>query len=289
MVDVSNTKVQYWTQRITNLTGSNILPIAEQLFTYPLLAKSDDYVMAVERFEVSLNAVPFYVGQATDTINVYQTSDDSLINSALIGETQYFSFFSLISAINSVINSRSNSAGWGTSSELTFDGDGRVILSFANWATYYFVWPDGITNVTGIASGKGATTAYTTTSQTPRFDIADECQGVVITSNLGVFSDTTGQAKANVLTDLSFAQDFSVSVDTTAANDLDTITYQPRGRLIYTPAARRFLNFASPIPLYDIKIQALYISIDQTVKEFYIPVGGVFDIKIGFYKKNANT
>lgn len=286
MVDVSNTKVQYWTQIVNNLEAETVFTVAEQLFTYPLLALSSDWVLCVERFSISLNGVPFYLSSREETIDVYDLNDN--LQSSFLLSRDAYSLIDLIDVVNLIFDS--DDTLFGTSTNLTFSGDGRVKFTFETYADYYIVWPTYINAALGIAGGVGSNVLDTWSTGT-RFDIGDEIQAVYLSSNLGVFNDTIGQAKINILTDVSFAQDYQVSVDSTTSNGTTTeaVTYAPRGRLIYNPLQRRFVNFSAQTPLQYIKVEPYYLSIDGSIKELALPPGGVFNVKIGFYKINAQT
>lgn len=282
MVDVSKTEVKYWTSSITNTTDEDQLLSVEESFLYPFLDSASNYVLCVERFEVSLNSVPFYDNSRNEVITL-TTVPGGIITFLSLSRDCY----SLMDLINVVNEAMSDGDDFELTDEISINEAGLLTLCWVKSSQYSILWPIYLGAILGLPNGVLDSMTNSTGS---RFDIGDEIQGAELVSTLGVFSDTVGQSKINILTDVSFGQQFLVTVNATDSSVTQgegiITTFEERGRLIYEPTNRRYLMISDPRPLQLIQIRPYYRSIDGTNKIIPIPPGGVFSIKLGFYRIN---
>ena len=279
-------RIFYWTGSRESV--DDVSPIEAEISQFlasPILAKSDEYVCAVERFELSLNAIPFYDGMITgrpEQILITNVEGDELYIDISF---KSYSLLDTLRKLNTLLNEDDDEDDDIGPITFNLDTDGFITCStpaFEFGITILF--PTYLNAILGFSDTSPAS-GSSIVSTFPRFGLGDNLKRIQITSNLGIFSDTVGQAKTNILTDIDIAGEFQSSVEVELTDVSGTASYPPRSKLIVLPKERRYLNFSSPAPLQSILIRATYVDIMGRSQTVSLPKGGVFAIKLGFYKR----
>jgi hypothetical protein len=274
----------YWTKELCNTSkdGTIINADISETFTSNLVEQANDWVVAVERFELSTNAIPYYDGGFNnENIRVYNLADDIEVavpvQTIALNNVKGYSLQDTLKQVVEQMGGNGVPSGDGNFN-LTMDREGFVSFTRTNQATYKVVFPQKLTQVLGL-TGDDPNTA-TWRSVYPRVSCGDELGHIRISSNLNIISDTVGQAKTNIITDLSVPSSISASSEAE-----DAFSWSPRDKIIYTPSEKRYLNFNSSAPIQVIRVFVEYIQPDGTSRLVTLPVGGVFNIKLGFYQR----
>jgi hypothetical protein len=270
-------RVFYWTQTVSNeSTEGTVDAKIDDSFKSPIFDNVNNYVLAIERFEINTNAIPFFDGD----FGVYQLEIfDTLGVSEQILSVDFkaYSLFHFISKLNSLVGAAAAPA---SGMSFSIDAEGFITMDF-NLNDHYVVFSERINRILGLeTSDMILNNGLSITSTHPRLDCGDEIDHIRISSDMQVISDTVGENRTNIITDLSNAGSFSASSD-----DTSDFSYNQRQKLVYTPNTRRYLNFATNAPLTSIRITAQYIRTDGTVSTIPLPRGASFSIKLGFYLK----
>lgn len=289
----------YWTKSLTNTNtdGTHIDADLNETFTSNLLDEADDYVIAVERFELSLNSVPYYDGSFNqESIQIFAAADDP--NDPLVAAVQTIAIDGLIAyslndvivKLNEIVGNAQPENGVNPAAlmnlEFELDQEGIVTCSrTANHDQYKIKLPPKLIYVIGVHDDANYSKQLLTSrwkSDLPRISMGDELEHIRISSNLNLVSDTVGQAKTNVVTDLSVPS----AIGSSRSGATYGYSWSPRDKLIYTPQGeRRYLNFNSSAPVQVIRMFVEYIQPDGTERKVSLGTGGVFNIKLGFYKR----
>ena len=290
------TQVIYWTGSYQNVDKTVTNAVITQQFDAPLVEKCTDYVLAVERFEVNLNGIPFYDITLNETITFNFFAGGVVYNVVLQLNTlpNIYSFLELVDSLNTAVAAN---LILGTYITMTFNCDAFGYLYFS-WVlvaaagphagaaiTQMTILPDEEINCClGMEIGDEDNATGTLYSRYPRFDIGDQCEHVRIASNLMLVSDTAGQSKTNIVTDVAAISSYQTSCQG-LPNDggITTFTFSQRQKLCYQPTERRWLNFAAPIGLTYLQIWAEYVDDDGDSAYIPLPRGATFAIKLGFY------
>jgi hypothetical protein len=275
----------YWTSNLTNTNsdGSYVDADINETFTSNLLENGGDYICAVERLELNLNGVPYYDGEYEgESIEIRATGADGVnpVDGLMQTINVTFKSYSLKNTIDQLnimlaaeaVNSTTTLGAF----VFSLDADGFVTLSRTNSTNFYTVFPNRLNQILGLYNEVAGETNWI--SGEPRWDIGDSLQHIRLTSNLNLVSDTVGQAKTNILTDLSVNSSLSASSN-------GGYSYSSRDKMIYTPSEHRYLNFNSSAPVQIIRIVAEYVQPDNTSRVVQLPVGASFNIKLGFYQR----
>lgn len=290
------TQVIYWTAEVVNNDSELGYAVIEQQFNQPLVDKATDYILAVERFQVNLNGVPFYdLSDNLDFIALTGFVGPTVINEqiyvssslpSVAPQTQIYSFMQLIEQLQAQITANptlTNTVG------LTINVDSYGFVYFEWTGDYTAISidiPSKLNRVLGFEVSISAVPGpggywY---SRYPRYDIGDICEHVRLVSNLMLVSDTAGQAKTNIVTDVANLTSYQSTINGFVSQGGSTsFTFTPRQKLTYQPNERRWLNFAAPVPISFIRIQAEYVDADGNSSIIPLPRGGAFCIKLGFY------
>lgn len=290
-------------------TYPSIDAIIDQTYATPLVPKADDYVMAVERFEIPLNAVPFYDGNTLQEAVSVDRRNLSLPTAAVLFTTDTFSMMDLIRQLNLFFaDTTAGQPGdvFRGVHTIAIDAEGFTRITFpAVDAVSGLAWNDEnvldftgapvLASILGIDLTRqleGPPRLIGVASTHPRWDLGDQLSLIRVGSNLPVVTDSFGDARTNVLTDVSIPFQFSVAsgrgIDDGFTETEKTPNYSPRQRLIYVPVERRFLNVRSSQPITDVRITMDRVRPDGRVTRIKLPVGGVFNIKIGFWSKTGD-
>lgn len=272
--DASDSADSYINASIKQGLNSSIFPIAS------------NYICAVERLELSIDAVPFYLAE-NESITVYNKANMAQTSSVLMNENAY-SISQLFSILNKQLyTDPSNATTFTCTFSLTKDGFVSFELgggkSFAN---LLFRFPRKLNLILGFSDSR-QTTGSAAYSSIPRLDMGDNLQHIVLESNLNSISDQIGTVSLNVLTDFAPPSQYSNSLSYAASNALQQSGFSTnlRQKVIYTPTERRYLDLISSFAIQSINIDAYYTDIDNNIRRVELGLGGVFEIKIGFYKK----
>jgi hypothetical protein len=273
----------YWTKELANTnhdTGKLIDADLNETFTANLLEQASDWVVAVERFEVSCNAVPYYDGafnqESWDLYNIGDDWDDPLVapvQQMNIAGLVSYSLHDTIQQLDDLFGAAGGFIGAGNYS-IRIDNEGIVTLDRTNQAAYKSKIPAKLNYILGLhdeVADNEWKSAY------PRIGCGDELDHIRISSNLDLISDTIGQAKTNIVTDLSISASIS--------SNANSFSWSPRDKVIYNAAERRYLIFNSSAPVQVIRLFVEYVQPDGTERKLQLPVGGVFNVKLGFYQR----
>ena len=283
-----------------------ILPaVIQQAYNTPIVNKANDYVMAIERLEVNLNGVPFYQALDSEQIKLTLIGDPNTNVAKPLKELTAWSLYDLIRILNSymqngtIVDNGGNGDLFKDKLQFSLDAEGFVSMSTTNYLThknYDFEFPASLNQVLGLEDAFPSDVTIqinNVTSRFPRFDCGDQLSYIRVVSNLPTVSDSVGQSKSNILTDLYFGLTFGASVtDPTQPTDasIRPFNWSPRQKVIYNPPIRRFLNLRSSAPINDIEISCEFVRPDGSSAPISLPRGCEFTLKIGFWNlKNLPT
>lgn len=306
---------KFYTKEVVN-TGSDssgnfqaTLPAqSEEAFRSSIIDKADNWVVAVERFEININGVPYYKAQQGPVVAGARTQFETVIVTdqagAPLGAGSVvdldFNSYSIPDTITKLNGVMSELIGSDTSAfSFSIDHEGFVrATSAANWLATRRL---DLSNCPKMNAILGITTSQqddallyppaTTTailSEFPRWDCGDQLDHLRITSNLPTTSDSIGQAKTNILTDLSFFESIGASRgynDNIGTAGDPSSSWSQRQKVIYNPAERRYLNLRSSAPIDDISIACEYVGADGSEGIVALPVGASFTVKLGFFAR----
>lgn len=260
----------------------------------PILAKADDYVCAVERFEISSNGVPYYQ-QAPPPLNVVETvtiTDTAGPNEDVLVTFSSFSLPDTINKLQALMSTNpfelSSQVRWTVDSE----GFVRVLVETGFFMTKGIDLTNApiLNRILGLETDAAGATDTELVSPFPRWDCGDQLNHFRITSTLPTTSDSVGQGKSNILTDLSFPDTISASYAYPADSSVfgaPSVSYTQRQKVIYNPADRRFLNLRSSAPIGDITLTCEFVRPGGSTSVVSLPKGGEFTIKLGFWNMKA--
>lgn len=124
-------------------------------------------------------------------------------------------------------------------------------------------------------------------SHLPRSSLGDSMSYLALTSNLPVAHDSQGQAQINILTDFAVPDVWqrTYTPQNNAQMTANGIALESRDRIIYNPNQYRFIDLQAPVPIYNILIQAQYVSNSGVHKIVQLPFGATFAVKLVFFKR----
>lgn len=262
-----------------------------QMFNPPLLDKASDYVCAIERMELSLNGIPFYEGGEDITVVEKGNEANTTVkrfNTIVYSLTQLFSILNretfidptdvAIPPVPFTVTFSMNKEGFCT---FKLNGGKR-------FDDIFFIFPRRLNMILGISTAdQKATSGNLVTSVYNRIDLGDPLRHIVLVSNLQTTSDTIGNVPLPVLTDFAPPSSYSNSLTYLDSGALDKSGWSTnvRQKIIYNPTERRYLDLIAPFQIQSVTISAVYVDMDDNNDYVPLPLGGIFDIKIGFYKK----
>lgn len=289
--------VLYWSGGFT-ADADDEKAYIEQDFLNPILARASDYLVCVERCEINLNAISFYrsAGTFADTITLWDTQSSVLIPKGTATMPACATFLDFLEKTEYTIQQLMLAAPANDPAAPEFridiDRNGYVRCRHRLWNRFKIIFGDNLARILGfseipnLAAPPGGFVAGTATfkSRYPRLDVGDELGHVVLTTNLPVVSDRVGQVKTNVIADFAISSVNTMSEAVQVADrGTSTYSHSPRQRMIYVPNQRRFLNMNAASPVYRFGIRAHYVDADQVMRELPLPIGGIFNVKLGFY------
>lgn len=147
------------------------------------------------------------------------------------------------------------------------------------------VFPQYLNMILGLGERKGLT-VNEIVSDYPRFDLGDELAHILLGTSLPVISDSIGQELQQVLTDFAPSSTYGGQYTINGFNlQATSLTLNSRQKLIYVPAEKRYLDLTSDFNVRDIRIDAYYVTNWGTYLRVPLPIGGMFQVKLGFYHK----
>lgn len=274
---------------------------AEDMTDYnvPLVEKASDYVCAIERMELSLNGIPFFDGTTIpyEAITIRSRLNGALFGTRLITNNAY-SLPDLLTLLSNYSYPDPNNLPLGTFRMIFSLGDTgaiRLDLVGTDFTNVQVEFPRRLNLILGlttnlvyqpnIAAPNQRTFMF---SSIPRLDMGDDLQRIVITSNLPTNSDSIGNVRLPVLTDIGIetgSRYNSNLVQNGYFYTNNSWNMALRDKLIYIPNERRFLDLIGDFPITNVQIGVYYVNLDGTHKKVQLPFGGIFTVKIGFYLK----
>lgn len=265
---------------------------AHTQFDAPIIEKASDFLVAVERMELSLNAVPFYdAGQ--DPTNPEVITIRSRTQAVPVTETDLDTNAYTLSHLFEVLNSL---AYVDPNDNLQFritysiSKDGFIIVSLLdgrNFTDLQIEFPRRLNLILGISTSQQFATKTECNSLYPRVDLGDDLDHIILQTSLPTNSDALGNVHLQVLTDFAAPTSYGNSLTYGANGTLIRSGFSTnlRQKLIYTPSERRYLELLGDFPVNNITIDAYYTNIDGVIKNVPLCIGGFFEIKLGFYLK----
>lgn len=256
----------YWSKTLYNPNETLLDADINDTFTINLLQSMNDWVCTVERLELTTNAIPFFDGEYEDeqiTVNGVVEGDLTTLKA--------YSLQDLITKLNQMANGR---VVW------EVDAVGFVTIRRRVDVGGDIIIPSSLNHILGLGDGRLPHGTPSMSSKTPRFGIGDQLQHIQLRSNMNLVSDTVGQTKSNIVTDIAVNNNFTANVG--GGNNW---SYLNRDKLVYTPQQRRWLNFNASSPLQVLRIFAEYVRPDGESRMVKLPRGGIFAIKLGFYQR----
>lgn len=289
--------------------------VIEQQYRKPLLHNASDYSVAVERFEISLNRVPWKepapAGTTPWAIAYTPVAGGAL---PLVPPTPFaisktYSLTDALLQINKELREPfAITAGWPVGQLgpvwLGIDAFGFIVMHFEQG----FLNGGGVTvppdwqlllGLGRVPQPPGFTIvgpeSVLWVSAEPRWDLGDQISHIQIISTLPTVSDSVGQARANILADVAVPNPSSISFGgfPPTIDDVRRMTFQmndvPRTRLIYIPTQRRMIRLRSSQPINDIKLTCVYVTTGGLSRTVPLPLAGVFSCKLGFFSMKGQS
>lgn len=298
-----------YTYNVDTTPNNTINAVCTQQFNQPIVEKASDFLVAVERMELTLNGIPFYDADEVprEKIVIKSRIDNSEIDGPTLVDSAY-SLTHLFDILNAVVLTDPYDLSE-FKVNYSINKDGFILISLLNGKTFNQVeiqFPRRLNMILGMSTNlitgqifvpqtvppDPTNPPYTEASSTfPRTDMGDDLDHIVLQTNLPTNTDSAGNAKIPILTDFSSPSNYSNSLAYGTNGTLVKAGFSSniRQRVIYTPTERRYLELLGDFPIQDIEVQALYVSANyetlQNVKNIPLPIGGSFEIKIGFYLK----
>lgn len=285
----------------------------EKVYRRPLLNQADEWVCAVERLEVPINAIPYFrtftavwevapVGTGGAVVNMQIPDTFGLPD--LVAEMR-FAYQSLNPALGGPGFPVTDLAGTPATTDmfrLGINPAGFFTLSFNAALSGFqnFTMPADVLARLGLTTTFNARKPFGVVddfvppiwqSATPRWDMGDDLDRLELVTTLPTTSDKADESTTQILTDFSVPSLVGTNVDRLAnpQNDFElgtaesSTTWSPRQRVIYTPTERRFINMRTSVPINDLTLTLQYRSPDNTVRPVPLPTGGSFTVKLGFW------
>jgi hypothetical protein len=263
-------------------------------FRLPILEKASDYLCAVERMELSLNGIPFYDASDFQDPDVGANRETLLLRSRINNNTwtyilnyNCYSLSHLFEYLNSIVYYDPTD---NTPFNMTWsvNKDGFIVATILGGKTFSRLQievPRRLNNILGISITSQQANKTACNSTFPRMDLGDDLDHIILVTNLPTNSDSLGNVKNQVLTDFSVPSTYSNSLAYGSNGELIRSGFQTniRQKIIYTPSERRYLELIGDFPITNIMIEAYYVNTDGIQKYVPLPLGGYFEIKLGFY------
>ena len=291
----------YSTSSVENTINAEV----NEVYNIPVVPKASDYLVAIERLEISLNAIPFYDASDAEVIIIRSRMTDDLnvapLQRTTLTENAY-SLTQLLDYLNSLDYTNPNEnvdpvTGIGDDLQLQFslDKDGFIAVEIMDGTDFNEIqieFPRKLNMILGISvdaqvQGLNPPVDFATSSL-PRIDLGDNLEHIIVRTNLPTYTDTLGNVKTNVMTDFCIPTAYSNSLTYGVDNALIKSGFSTnlRQKAIYIPNERRYLELVGDFPINNISVTCMYVDPSHVTKNVVIPFGGVFEVKLGFYLKS---
>lgn len=267
---------------------------AVQEFNYSnFVDDSSDYLLALERLRVPIHRVPMVPALIPAITFVPIAGAPPYV----INTDQAFSLRQWLDDLNA--------KGLASPNDLFFkiDASGRLQILFNGFNDYTITFDQTFADIMDIDANinaasqnvtprQGQANEWIITGSSSLFDRFDQLYKVQIeASGLNVAREIiTTDATLPIITDILIPTDYATSY--TEAADPKTVggginvTYPTRQAVLYGGEnERRYINLVGKLAIQNITIQAVAIFRDGTRNQILIPRRGVFECKLGFYRK----
>ena len=259
-------KVVYWSNTFINKADEPVDAKCEEYLDKNLLDNPSNWIVCCERFELSLNGIPFFP-ESINSINLFNPGGGAGQN--LTVPTSY-SLMDLITNVNRVLAPHG---------DIEMLPDGRTQLTSAG--PFEITLSERLNFIFGLSNS--ATAAAPVVSDAPRLDLGDELDHIVLKTTLPVVSDVAGQRFQRVLTDVSPIETVSMTSQLQNLGNVQAVSWNPRQQLIYAPHVRRFVNMKSGASINSIGVEAFYTDYQGETHPVKLKKGMKFSVKLGFY------
>ncbi len=290
--------------------------VIDQYYNSDIIDKCSNYVCAVERLEISLNAIPFYDNEqpslegVEEKIEIYSLAladDNTVVTGSLQMQWKAYSLQNLFDTIYNVniplgMDLASQSLlGYTIRLKLSIDSTGYIFIEIEtvgqpdgggglNFHDIRIKFPAYLNYIFGFSERQQDFANFNNQnymqSYFPRFDLGDDLNHIVIVTNLPTISDQVGTAIQLCLTDFAPQTVYDTSLSYNNGRLINNgVTLNTRQRAIYNPNERRYLDMISNIALRSLLVKAYYVNAFGENKIIKLPIGGTFNIKLGFYNK----
>lgn len=285
-----STAAGYTNATLDAVTEGTTYAAVHNQWDIPVVDKASSYLVAIERLELSLNAIPFYDSSYVELITIRSRDNVALTTTKAVTQNAY-SMTDLFEKLSQLELTDPNNALIKFYLRLWLDKDGFINMSMTNGRTFQHIqieFPRRLNWILGISTTVQVSPYTEAKSNFPRLDLGDDLDHIVFRTDLPTFSDTLQQVRVNVMTDLAVPSSYTNSVTYDTDNSMIDNAYSTNNRqkLIYTPSERRYLELIGDFPIQHITIEAFYVAPDHTFKRIVLPYGGIFEIKLGFYLKS---
>lgn len=277
-----------------NTPNATVVASVNDTYDIPLIEKASDYLVTVERFELTLNGIPFYDATTGPAEYIRVVELPGLAINQYPIPRSVFSVGELFDVLNAMAFVRpvSNTP---FAMIFTMDKDGYVIMNLVGTAfnatqirfPRRLNWILGISTLqqTPLLGGLANTRAQ---SLFPRGDMGDDLNHLILRTTLPTKADTLGNFKTSIMTDFSVPSVCTNIIGYGPQTQLvdSGLSLNMRQRAIYVPNEKRMLKLTGDFPIHDITIDAYYVNEDHTLKRVNLPFGGRFEVKLGFYLKS---
>lgn len=264
---------------------------ASTQFNAPIVDKASDFLVAIERMELCLNGIPFYDGsQVGGAFEQIVIRSRTIVNSTATDvDANAYSLTHLFEILNSLtyVDPNNNAQFHITYS---ISKDGFIIVSLLDGRLFtdlQLEFPRRLNMILGITTQEQFATKNECNSTYSRIDLGDDLDHIILQTNLPTNTDALGNVHLQVLTDFASPSAYSNSMGYGANGTIVRANFSSnlRQKLIYTPYERRYLELLGDFPINNISIEAYYTNVDGDLKNVPLPLGGIFEVKIGFYLK----
>lgn len=278
-------------------------------FNHDIIDDASKYVCAVERMELSVNAIPVYnckntlLGGKFEEIicTAYDPNGTEIDRDVWQVDDSFYGIDQLINYFNKIVFFQIRpyenfTTTYKVRIAMTMDANGFFILQMYTdqnngniilFDKIKLSFPTYLNYILGFAVQPDTNHSSYMYSAYPRLDCGDELNHIIISSNLPTVSDNVSGVMSNCLTDFAppTVYQSSSGIDNNGSLYLNGYSLNCRQRLIYTPTEKRYLDMISNLALREIQIRAFYVTPWGATNIVNIPIGGTFVIKLGFYEK----
>lgn len=254
---------------------------AEQIFSFThLIEDSSKYLVSIERFRLPIQSIPMQDSINNAFILRNKTGGDDIFISTIVS----FGLYDWLLQLNRA----------STSLDIILTADGRAqILDFDFDAFSIELDPKiaAILDLSLLIDGVGVLSVV---GGVPIFDLFDQLFKIQIEALNGLGNLQQEIIDTNIfttlLTDFIAPSNFSMSVTNTLNSPLTnqvSFTLPIRQDLDFSlQGPRRYINFRGSSPIQNVRVRVTAIYRDGTRNAIIIPPNGVFELKLGFFRRS---